>query len=555
MRLKKIYTNCPKIITDNWHIISILLVCILSILPFIVVKDIPKSDDLAFHLSRIVGLKDMMQVGNFRALIYTTFFNGYGYANGLFYPNFFIYISSFLCLLGVNAFTSYKVLIIICTFLTAGSMYFCVKKISYSKLVATIATFLYVVSPYRIVDIYERGALGEILAFIFIPFVILGIYELLYRDYKKWWYLAIGFCGLLMSHLLSFIMMLIVFVIILIINIKKLLVKKKRILYVIIPGLVSILLTAFFLFPMFEQLIVSDFVIDKVTVNWNASSRSLTLLRAFFDQGVLSFPCGIGIIFVLISGCFFKIDKGKDNIYRFLKLLLITGLILVIATTNVFPWNTAVGHKLAFIQFPWRFLLLATAFLSISSGIIVERFIPKIRANDRSLLILTILLGSIIFPTILVKIVYYDYKKVDVINSSVGYGEYLPYQTKKKRLIERGSIITTKHKMNYDFIKTGSTMFINYNNYEENNYMDLPLLYYYGYKAIDVETNKALKIKAGRNNVIRINIENIGSGHIKVYYAGTTTQQVSYIISVITLGGVALYFLYYRKEKDNESNK
>ena len=45
--------------------------------------------------------------------------------------------------------------------------------------------------------------LGESLAMVFFPVVMLGLYEVLRRDERKWPLLALGMTGVCMSHLLS----------------------------------------------------------------------------------------------------------------------------------------------------------------------------------------------------------------------------------------------------------------------------------------------------------------------------------------------------------------
>ena len=52
-------------------------------------------------------------------------------------------------------------------------------------------------------NLYTRATLGESLAMIFFPMVLLGLYEVLRRDEKRWPLLALGMTGVCMSHLLS----------------------------------------------------------------------------------------------------------------------------------------------------------------------------------------------------------------------------------------------------------------------------------------------------------------------------------------------------------------
>lgn len=66
--------------------------------------------------------------------------------------------------------------------------------------------------------------------------------------------LIIGFSGLLLAHNITFVLMCLFFLIVLIIEYKRILNNYKMIINIMIATIISILLTAFFTFPMFEQL-------------------------------------------------------------------------------------------------------------------------------------------------------------------------------------------------------------------------------------------------------------------------------------------------------------
>lgn len=51
---------------------------------------------------------------------------------------------------------------------------------------------LYLLNPYRLNNLFLRAAVGEVLGAIFLPLLALGVYELVCRDYKKWWLTVIA---------------------------------------------------------------------------------------------------------------------------------------------------------------------------------------------------------------------------------------------------------------------------------------------------------------------------------------------------------------------------
>ena len=52
-------------------------------------------------------------------------------------------------------------------------------------------------------DSYTRAAVGEVLAAIFLPLLLLGIYQLFYGDSRRWITAVIAFTCLFQSHMIS----------------------------------------------------------------------------------------------------------------------------------------------------------------------------------------------------------------------------------------------------------------------------------------------------------------------------------------------------------------
>ena len=73
---------------------------------------------------------------------------------------------------------SFKIFYILINIITAIIVYMCAKSIIKDKKVSLITTALYMFAGYRIIDIFVRGAMGEMLAFMVIPIIILGLYEI-----------------------------------------------------------------------------------------------------------------------------------------------------------------------------------------------------------------------------------------------------------------------------------------------------------------------------------------------------------------------------------------
>ena len=237
--MKKFFTK------DSILIITILIVCTILSSLYIFTKINYSGVDTEYHLSRIIGITNSWKSGDLLAFIHldTT---GYGYGMGFFYSNIFMIIPCILYLLGINVFVCYKVLIVLCSFFTALSMYVCVKRITKNKYPAIIATILYTTCSYRIITIIAKAFVGELLSFIFIPIIILGIYEIIRGEERKWWVFSLGFMGILNSNLVMTEIMIAISAIFFFCNIKQIVKNKKRLYGIIKATILALVICAAF---------------------------------------------------------------------------------------------------------------------------------------------------------------------------------------------------------------------------------------------------------------------------------------------------------------------
>ena len=541
-KIKTFATN-HSVLTDYFLVICIGILFSL----WIIRAGTIEGHDLLFHLSRIDGIKNAIVNGDFQGLIHVGLY-GYGYANGLFYGNFLLYLPAIIHL-KYSTINSYKVLIILCSVLSAISMYWCCKGISKSNKAALLGSFLYSACSYRACDYIIRSAVGEIGAFIFLPLIILGFYYIVYDDYKKWFWFSIGFVGLLQCHILSTVLIAVTVVILLFVNIDKLLKEKKRINSLIISGLVGLVLGAHFIFPFLEGMIKNTLLLSGST-STPAYTHTIPIERIFlgfpyYKTGWFT-PPGIGIIFFILMSLRFKLKvKKNDNIIKFCDQLMIIGIISLLCATNIFPWQEL--RFMDFIQFPWRFYGIASLSFTIVSAIITYYYFKNKNIKEIKLFIIPILVIATI-PTIIIVNYYQSKMLYNFDGFEIGNGEYLPVGTDTVKLAERGNVVTSNNdQLEFEMTRNGNNVFVNYsNNTNDNTYIEVPLLNYYGYTAVD-QNNNTLKIINGDNNIIRINLKN-EKGSIKVYYKGTFIQKISLILSIISSIGFFFYLIYKRKE-------
>lgn len=526
----------------NKKVVLILLSIIVFSSFWLVTSGMPYQHDIDFHFDRIIGLTRTIKNGDFLALIHDSFY-GYGYASGLFYSNFYIYIPALLNVFGLSYMTSFKILYLLINIITTVSIYYVLKRITKDDKISIIGTIIYMFSNYRIVDVFIRGALGEMLAFMIIPFVILGLYEIVYGNYKKWYIFTVSFVLLLLAHIITTFLFSVFIFIFLLCNYKKFIEDKNRLKYLLISGVVGLLLGAFFLLPIIEQKLYGNIsVFEDVSAflpqNKMVGFKEFIIPTKFFNRNV-------GPVLLLLLPIRFLIKKEKIEDRNLLKLadtFYILAIIAWISTTQIFPW-TKIGNSLSFIQFPWRLLIIVTPFL-VFSYCIYFKFID----NKKLLKMIYFSIVIVSVSEMLLYSVQCGFRKIQfkkIPENEIGTGEYLIYKTNVTKFHKvKHKVVTNNQNMIVDYTKKGTKVTIKYfNNNKSNTYIEIPVFNYYGYKATGA------KLENGKNNVIRLNI-NDTEGTIKVSYKGTNIQKVSYIVSCITLLGLVVYII---KEKRNEN--
>lgn len=121
----------------------------------------------------------------------------------VFYAETFLYPFALLIRMGMSPLGCYKLLFLCVNFATAGVSYYAFSRLCRSRRLGVITSFFYMLASYRLLNLYTRAALGEVLAAIFLPLLILGMYQLFYGDSRRWITAVIAFTGLFQSHMIS----------------------------------------------------------------------------------------------------------------------------------------------------------------------------------------------------------------------------------------------------------------------------------------------------------------------------------------------------------------
>ena len=530
-------------------LLFLILLTILISIPFFN-ENYVFTNDGYYHMIRIEGIKESLKAGHFPAWIHLFVLNDYGYGEGFYYPDLFLYLPALIRLLGFSVLTTYKIFIVICNFLSFLSMYFAVSRMTKSQYAGLLSTILYAFAAYRLIDIYYRGAVGEILSLIFIPLVFWGIYEIYRGDCRKWWLTAIGFTGLIYSHMISLAIVGAATLVFVIINISRTLRDSQIRKAWLKSFIVSMALSAIFWLPMVEQLMKNDVVGDVLysTVSYSIDSKRLLSVSDLFvgfakwDQvkPFLGYPL-LFVIFMWIGVKLINIRR-KPADSDLSGYLFFFGIMAAFMSTELFPWQWFAWFYNR-IQFPWRMLVLASPLLAASGGILFDSIFEK---SERKIFLTALLCfcAAVTVPffneVLTNRIFQGDGFRLE--NNRIMGAEYLPIHADKEFVDKNRNTVLSNNAtfVNKKYDRSGLNFSVDFTVNSDDNQkttVEIPLLYYYGYQAmLSNSAGKEIPIEVyqGPHGLTAVDIQGVSEGKIKVFYEKTTLQKTAEWITFLS---------------------
>lgn len=530
-----------------------------------------EGHDLLFHLLRIEGIKDGLLSGQFPVKIQPTQLNGYGYAASVFYGDLFLYIPAIFRIIGFSIQDSYKFFVFIVNTAAVLLSFYSFNGILKNKNAALFATILYSMSPYRLINIYGRAAVGEYTAMIFLPLLALGLYRIFTDDIEKdgysrnWIIPVIAYTGIIESHILSCEMVGIFTIIICLVFVKKVFIK-KRFLVLLKTVIFTILLNLGFIVPLADYMIrkiciISEGAMTTSNIQQNGlyPARLFTIFlngdsmpysrKANYElgmQGEMGISAGIALIMCFLLFLYFMVikSKKKNTSYKLGIFAWWVSAITLIMSLDIFPWdfmNDLFGDLAGMIQFPWRLIGIGSVAMSIVGACAFIFISDNYRENlticfisiTISIAVLTSgwMLGDLLDNEIPYRV--YSVNALRTETSGTYFNEYAPIDTNADHLT--GNCITSSDAVT---ISGYNKKYINITAYITNTsgsdgYVELPLLYYPYYKAIG--SNGDLECISGSSNTIRLKIPAEYTGNIHVTFRQPLLWRFSEIVSIITV--------------------
>ncbi|MFV0417919.1 MAG: hypothetical protein ACK5KT_04170 [Dysgonomonas sp.] len=550
--MKQIIKFSDKIISDKrsyfWVFFAVLL--FLSLLMVYFYQPLCPGQDFFFHYRRLQALMDGLRTSPY--LIYLDYdaLDGYGYFTKAFYSDFVLIPFALIGNLTSLSF-AYQFMLFTMTVLCGIFTYVTINRIYKNTFAAAISALLYTFAVYRLLDMYHRAALGETLAFTFIPIVFLGLYHIIKGDYKKWYILAIGYSLMIFTHVISSVLMFMTTLILLVIYNKSLLKEPKRIWCLIIAGIVTLLIVSYYTFPMLEQMFSNTFYYESRDIMSKAEDSALDFHWIIWGMftGIIhpkqAFIPGIGLLLTAAIALRLFV-YGKSEQLKSVDIGVIIGLIYLVMASPLIPWSVFPFSLLNFIQMGWRLFEFSSFFFAVAGGYYLSMLL---RTNGRKFLGGCILAVCTIFVLANDAEMYKTYRCGRPITQAAAFDndyhlgglEYIPSKVPSIEYIHsRGNKVETSPS-DADisgFNKTDGVVRFGVGVTKETS-IELPLIYYKGYKA---EVNdRQIPVSESRNGLVQISIDN--PGYVSVYYAGTIMQKIGFYLTVLSIIGLCIYII------------
>lgn len=357
--------------------------------------NLPLTHDGQDHVARVANFYQSLAEGNLIPRWAGNLNWGYGHPILMFLYPFPSYLASLLHFWGFSFVDSTKIVFGLSFILSGLFMYLWVREI-WGRWSGLMAMLIYLYAPYRFVDLYVRGAIGECWAFVWPPLIL--YWALKFSKTTKFKYLfgvSLGIGGMILSHnalSLMFTAIVGIYFFYLVLVSRK---KSLFVFYFSVSLLLGLGLSAFFWLP---ALIEGKYTLRDIVTHGNISGFE-TITRLFWSPwsygGSNSFSVQLGImqwlgmiVSPLVIGNFYK---KKDKAWIF---LLGLSLIFIISVFMMLPISRVLYLKIPLLQkfqFAWRFLSLAIFPPAVFGGAVV--FLLK----KKSLAVLITILFLILF--------------------------------------------------------------------------------------------------------------------------------------------------------------
>ncbi len=557
-----------------------IITSMLSLSPYLL-----PGHDSAYHLGRMEALAHAIMQGNLPLRVSDYWLDGLGYASSVFYCDFFLTPAALLSCAGASLQGAWKVYHVCINLATAFVGLYCFKKIIKSRVGVLTALTLYMLSVYRLSCMYIRFAAGDYTAQIFLPLVLYGLIriyndcegsETLIESFKKALPFIIGVSGLVLSHVMSTLIVAMFVAVFVIVNFKKTF-KKNTIVRLLCSLVVVLAMNSWFIFPFMELFGHLRLTNESMRLGrFRASGTYLWQLFDMFPYGTgdsypafeslgnnfrtempyTAAPAAIGV-FIYLALRISKIIKREGESERAVRLadkIMVGSLVGMYMTTIYFPWDFIEQLSPVFeqitqaIQCPWRFLTVSVTLASILCGLLYEFMLQDKERLARFaglFAAVMIALGGISAGYFMTTRGdngnwTFHYDSEDFRGASVMGGEYLPRGISDESYDYTEPVPGEGVTVSDWSRETGAINVTVTNSSTAVSYVDVPYLYYKGYRAKSA-TGTVLLADSNDVAITRVTLPSGFEGTIKVYYQEPGYWRFYEIVSILVFIGLVVF--------------
>jgi hypothetical protein len=541
-------------LSDFWPHILILIASLMSVWQLFASPYFPMHDDM--QPIRVMDMASCLTDLQIPCRISSNMNYGYFYPVFNYYGPLPYYLISTLHLLGLDLLLVIKIGFALS--LVVGNIgFFYLARHFTNPVNSVIVTLLYAYMPYRLSDIYSRGAYGEAWAFAIIPFIALFGFRLVAtQSFKSIVLFGVTIAMLIASHNISTLIFLPLIVFTLLIYSFIYHYPYREIFTrIFLSGLVAFGLSAFFLLPVvFEKSLVH--VESMISGYFDYRMHFLSFSQMFFSTlwgygsseiGPLDdlsfFYSPLSFVF-LISALFLSIRHltSKRVIVGLFAVAVFLFASFMAHQKSSFVWSAL--PLLHFLQFPWRFLVVGNFFLLLSLIFLLPQKTPKrsLVLIFVSILMLLVFHGQLATPqrsinhTTQTKLSGKSFDR----QMTMSIFDYLP----KSATLPPGSVapylpVFSVPSTLSDFERTSRSLSFSYYS-ESDTQVTLPMIYYP--KLIVRIDGQSLDYRVLDTTGIVVLDLPAGSHQVSVYITDTL---IRFVANLITFSSLILLFLIY----------
>lgn len=494
---------------------------------------------------------------------------GYGQPMFNYYSASPYYLGELIKLLGFSYISVVKILLILILVGSSLAMYFLLTQLLPAQ-ASILGASLYLMAPYRSLDVFVRGALAEAFALSLFPLVLGLILSITKKPtVNRSLMLAIISGIFFATHNITTLISLPIIFTVIIASYLSSQQKIKTLLFNIYGLVLGAGLASFFILPIvFERNLINTQALTNNYFNYRA--HFITLRQMFFnnqwgfgvsefgDKDTLSFSIGLfESILVLFSPVLISkllIQKQIKHAILVMVTVIMTLLYLFMTHNQSEPIWTLVP-TLAYLQFPWRLLGVVALLSSIVAGYSVLIF-PD---NLKKYYVIVVIIFSIAVNYHHFSFVSLD-RSISDEKELIGYrfdtqslsavADYLPLSSKvtpetlAPKTIE---LISGNANVNY-FEKRSNYFSAEIEVYSDNAKAIVPITYFENWRIYFNGGQKAEKITTGEKYGEMIIDISKGKTLVQGYFENTKIREIGNLLTFLSFTVILVIFLLNKNE-------